>query len=200
MSNQTEFERLSELLSEFIADDNSFGEFSGRVNRVGVTKAMYKPILALLEEETKKRNKKWVERVQEKLSDRLPKNQLHKRRIDRNRLFPYFVTGELYDSMVYEVQAYKEKHYTYDVTSFMQFTSLHAILTDKGIVRGGISDGAWVGWLDDILHSRSKYRGGIPSYHNWMSRLFEQKRLKSKINALIKNGIAKQGYTQGTLF
>ena len=200
MSNQDEFKRLSELLAGFIVDDNSIGEFNGRVNRVGITKAMYNPILKLLEEEVAKRNEKWIKRVQEKLSDRLPKDQLHKRRKDRSRLFPYFVTGELYDSMVYDLQAYKEKHYTYDVTSFIQFTSLHAILTDKGIARGGKSDAAWVGWLDDILHSRNKYRGGIPSYNKWMSELFKQKRLKNKINTLLKAGIVKQDYTQGTLF
>ena len=199
MDNKKELDRLQEFLSDIL--DVKETTFEGVKKRVGVTKAMYPIILNLLEEETKKRNEEWITKVKKRLGDRLPKGMKGKKRQPRSRLFPYFVTGELYNSMVYEFEAYKENHYSYNLMSMLEFSSLHAILTNKGITRNGISDGAWVGWMDDLLHTRSKYRGGIPAYHKWMSALFSSKRLNHKINKIIKSQYEnKVKYKQTTLF
>ena len=183
MVNLEEYDRLLDYLSSFTG--SNVKSFTGIKKRVGVTKTLFGIILNSIEQEVKKEQDSWLKKVKKKLNDPLP-DKYRGRKRPRLRLFPYRVSGELYENIVSEVQAYKENHYTFAVNSFVEFESLHSILTNEGITSRGKSTGHWVGWMDDLLHSKDRTRGGIPSIHKLLSELFASKKLNNIISRELK--------------
>jgi len=186
MVDLKDYDRLLSVVADFAG--SNVGSFTGTKKRVGITKTILGVVLHSLEQEVKKTQDSWVKKVKKKLSNPLPDKYAHKKR-PRNRLFPYKVSGELYENIVSDIYAVKENYYTFKFTSFIEFESLHSILTNEGITKGDKSNGRWVGWMDDLLHSEDKVRGGIPSIHKLLTELFESKKLNKIISREMKKKV-----------
>jgi hypothetical protein len=187
MLHMDEYVRLLDYVGQFLGEN--IKQNSTIKRRVGVSKAILDVLLKSLEQETKKTQEAWIEKIRKRLGDDLPTGMQGKKRQPRSRLFPYRVSGDLYEDITSEVHARRINAYSFEITSFVKFNSLHALLTDKGITKGGKSDGAWVGWLEDVLHSPTRRRGHLPSIHATLQSLFSSKRLNKIIERYRKKGI-----------
>ena len=188
-NNQAEFERLMQVLDGLLykSENNN----SGLLKRVGISKTMYSVLERTLAEEVEEANKEWIGAVRRGLGDDLPSRLRKKKRTPQARRFPYRVDGDLYNSIRTDATA-SIQGYKINFKSWVQFESLHSILTSEGFTRKGkgTSNGKWVGWLDRVLHSRHKlsdYHGGhFFSFDRMLENLYSGKRLQSMITAYFK--------------
>jgi hypothetical protein len=188
MINMDEYTRLLQYVGQFLGENIKKNE--GIKRRVGVSNAVLGILLRSLEQETEKEQQKWLKKIKKRLGEDIP-DKYRGRKRPPQRLFPYRVSGDLYDEITTEVYAKKLNNSTFEIQSFVKFNSLHALLTDKGIVKGGITTGRWKGWMQDVLHGdgRGKGANGVPSIHNMLENLFSSKRLNKIINYYRAKGI-----------
>ncbi len=104
-----------------------------------------------LEKELVSDEKSWKKTLEHALSYKMPPFENPKKRTkDRWRKFPYMRTGELRDSIKADVDKYQ-----YGNKIILRLTanikSPHGVLSN---ITG--DDGAWVGWMDDILFGNGR--------------------------------------------
>jgi len=111
----------------------------------------------------------WEEKLQEALSDPLPKRYWHKRRPRHTiRLFPYMNTGGLRNSLTLK-NDYIHIDDNFSVYLDMEISGKGAYFTNQGLRRrkrkgktGRLPSVAkWKGWVDDVTDGKG--RGNIPS-------------------------------------
>jgi hypothetical protein len=170
-----ELERLLNYVKSFVSSKDEY-----KHKEVKITPTMYKVLVKTLEEETKKEQSKWLNEVRKRLNDKLPPHMHGKLRQPRTRLFPYRVSGDLYNKIASEV-AVKTFKDGIIVHSWVEFKSIHAIYTDSGV--SSRSDAKWIGWMDDIL--RRKGRGNIMSFTKLMNRVFRKSHLKDLVDTYL---------------
>jgi len=93
----------------------------------------------------------WEQSLIDALSDYLPRTQWHKLREPRDRAFPYMNSGELKDSVNFDVSNRRTKTRMY-LNLEANISSVHGIFTNEGVRNPKEADtGGWVGWMDDVL-------------------------------------------------
>lgn len=107
----------------------------------------------------KKEQKEWVDNIKKALSEKLPTQYLHKRRPDRDRMFPYLVTGQLQKSVKTNLSLEKVTTKSATFKWWFGLVSPHATYTTKGF---RLKDKPkWVGWADRVFKSSDD--NNIPS-------------------------------------
>ena len=187
MSVNAEFDRLLKYLEDLI--DTKETTDNRILKRVGISKTIYSVIERTIEQELEKEQSKWLQSVRVGLSDKLPESMQGKKRKPRSRIFPFRVTDDLYDNIRFTTKS-EIKWYNINISSWVEFKSLHSILTNEGMTKQGKSGGKWVGWLDRVLHSRHKlsdmHGGHFFSFDRMLDNLFQSKRLQSIITTELK--------------
>ena len=118
-----------------------------------------------------KEQKEWIANVKKALSDKLPLNLLHKKRSDRNRKFPYLVTGDLQRKVKANISL---KSIAKDSTTFKWWFGLmsdHATYTTNAI--NSDDNPGWKGWANRVFVSSDD--NNIPSAQHIITMFFAYK-------------------------
>jgi len=99
--------------------------------------------------------KKWVKKVKEKTSDKIPKKFIGRKR-PQHRLFPYMVSEDL-NTKIYTNLEVTYKPFKVLIRGSFNLDSPHSTATNFGFTPKGIgtSKGRWVGWTDRVFKNKS---------------------------------------------
>lgn len=116
----------------------------------------------------KEEQKEWIDNIKKALSDKLPVQYLHKRRPDRDRMFPYLVTGQLQRSVKANLSLEKLTASSATFKWWFGLVSPHATYTTKGFKSK--DKPKWIGWADRVFKSSDD--NNIPSAQYLITMFF----------------------------
>ena len=118
-----------------------------------------------------KEQKEWIANVKKALSDKLSLNLLHKKRPDRNRKFPYLVTGDLQRKVKANVSLKSLAKNSATFKWWFGLMSDHATYTTNAI--NSDDNPSWKGWANRVFVSSDD--NNIPSAQYIITMFFAYK-------------------------
>ncbi len=115
-----------------------------------------------------KEQEKWVKGIQKALSDPIPSYMLHKKRMPRNRLFPYLVSGELKDSVKTDLHLLRKTKNTATFRWWFGLISPHATYTTNSYKSK--DNPGWKNWTERAF--TSSLSPDIPSASGLIAMFF----------------------------
>ena len=170
MAVNKEIKRLEHLLQDFLNGVSTKHHYTVDLSPLDYLVLEHIEALAAMSEEEVL--EKWKSSLNIALGDKIPPT--NKKPRDPSRIFPHEVTGELKKSMsAYVNVIHYEDKVTFRYT--FEFSSLHSILTNVGIIKNGITAGRWKGWMDDAFFGNRL--GRVLSAKDLLEQFFTRNKL-----------------------